>query len=252
MRTVASVLITMMAAGALAAQEASYSTQLDAGGGLLEVQARQSRPDEAGRAPRVQMLFARADTLLTVDAAPALARQLAAVLTADGTAAAFDLSVHTTVVARSLDGQASLEFVCTDDVGCVPAGPLVIVALLSAAERAAVAAAIDSASSVFGGAAEVTAPIELPVEIEPEPAPPPEPEPQGPPMGRLTVNAIPFAQVEVDGVRLGDTPLVNMEIEAGPHTVRFVKEGFQTEVREVTVPEGEVVRVVVRMRREGG
>jgi hypothetical protein len=57
--------------------------------------------------------------------------------------------------------------------------------------------------------------------------------------------------VELDGRRLGDTPQVNVEVTPGDHTVRFIKEGYRTEERQVTVASGEVVRVVVRLQREG-
>ncbi|HEX9692021.1 MAG TPA: PEGA domain-containing protein [Gemmatimonadales bacterium] len=232
-------------------QEPGFHTQLDVGSGLLEIQARLARAEETERKPRVQVLFAREDTLLSVDIVPARARALGALLRSaeQGGAAAFDISVRTSVVARSMDGAASLEFVCTDDIGCVPEGPLVIVANLSEAEREAVAASLDSAAAIFAGQAAPAAVVEEPVVEQAAEVTPTEPAAPSP--GRLTVNAIPFAMVELDGRRLGDTPQVNVEVTPGDHTVRFIKEGYRTEERQVTVASGEVVRVVVRLQREG-
>jgi len=42
-----------------------------------------------------------------------------------------------------------------------------------------------------------------------------------PPMGRLNVNARPWADVLIDGVVAGQTPLANIEIAAGPHEITF-------------------------------
>jgi type II secretory pathway predicted ATPase ExeA len=49
---------------------------------------------------------------------------------------------------------------------------------------------------------------------EPEP-PPPEPEPF-----TLDVNAVPWAEIEVDGEPAGTTPLGGLEVEPGPHSIR--------------------------------
>jgi hypothetical protein len=42
-----------------------------------------------------------------------------------------------------------------------------------------------------------------------------------PPMGRLNVNARPWADVLIDGAIVGQTPLANIEVPAGPHEVTF-------------------------------
>ena len=42
-----------------------------------------------------------------------------------------------------------------------------------------------------------------------------------PPMGRLNVNARPWADVLIDGAAAGQTPLANIEVPAGPHEITF-------------------------------
>ena len=42
-----------------------------------------------------------------------------------------------------------------------------------------------------------------------------------PPMGRLNVNARPWADVLIDGTAVGQTPLANIEIAAGRHEITF-------------------------------
>jgi hypothetical protein len=42
-----------------------------------------------------------------------------------------------------------------------------------------------------------------------------------PPKGRLNVNAQPWADVLIDGAAVGQTPLANIEVAAGPHEITF-------------------------------
>jgi hypothetical protein len=42
-----------------------------------------------------------------------------------------------------------------------------------------------------------------------------------PPKGRLNVNARPWADVLIDGAAVGQTPLANIEVAAGPHEITF-------------------------------
>ena len=56
----------------------------------------------------------------------------------------------------------------------------------------------------------------------------------------LTVNATPWADVYVDGTHVGQTPIGNLEVEAGTHTIRLVCPPLEAEVtRTVTLAPGE-------------
>jgi len=61
--------------------------------------------------------------------------------------------------------------------------------------------------------------------------------------GRLFVNASPWGQLFVDGVAAGNTPKANLPVAAGSHTLRIVREGFETWERTVQVGSGEAVRL---------
>jgi len=92
----------------------------------------------------------------------------------------------------------------------------------------------------------------------PAPAPPPatattttpagEARPPRPPrkQGRLSVLAVPWAEVFVDGKRLGVTPIDDVRVDAGKHRLRLV--GPQGEVnRDITVTSGKLKKVRVAM-----
>jgi serine/threonine protein kinase len=69
------------------------------------------------------------------------------------------------------------------------------------------------------------------------------PVPPPPTVGFLTVNAVPYGTVSIDGVEVGDTPLVGHELPPGPHVVRITREGFRPEVSTVTITLGNEVRL---------
>lgn len=75
----------------------------------------------------------------------------------------------------------------------------------------------------------------------PPPAPAPRPAPAG--MGRLVVNATPWAELYVDDRSVGNTPVVDLPVRAGMHQLLLVRDGFEPELRTVVVPRGETVRV---------
>ncbi len=68
--------------------------------------------------------------------------------------------------------------------------------------------------------------------------------------GYLTVNAIPYATLSIDGVEIGDTPLVKKELAPGNHTVRLVRDGYKTETFTVKVEPGSETRVSRTLVRE--
>jgi hypothetical protein len=57
------------------------------------------------------------------------------------------------------------------------------------------------------------------------------------------VNAVPYGTVAIDGIEMGDTPLVGRELPPGEHTVRITREGFRPEVATVTITAGNEVRL---------
>jgi serine/threonine protein kinase len=61
--------------------------------------------------------------------------------------------------------------------------------------------------------------------------------------GKLFVNASPWGQVFVDGTLVGNTPKANLAVAAGSHTIRVVRDGYETWERTVQVGAGESVRL---------
>ncbi len=68
-----------------------------------------------------------------------------------------------------------------------------------------------------------------------------------PPNGRLNINAVPWAQVSIDGREVGETPLANVSVTAGQHQIVF-RHPQLGERRETTVVKsGAVTRLSVAM-----
>jgi len=63
--------------------------------------------------------------------------------------------------------------------------------------------------------------------------------------GALLVLVRPWADVSVDGVPVGQTPLAAIPLAAGPHQVLLNHPEFQPYPRRVTVRPGETARLVV-------
>lgn len=85
------------------------------------------------------------------------------------------------------------------------------------------------------------------------PAQPPQHSPEAPPIpdvapGHLSLNAIPWAQVTIDGEARGETPLLSLELAAGEHRVRLQNGALGAdEMLVVVVPAGGHVRRVVQL-----
>jgi serine/threonine protein kinase len=77
----------------------------------------------------------------------------------------------------------------------------------------------------------------------PKPAQPEAVSPSPPRVGYLTVNAVPYGSVSIDGVEVGDTPIVKGELAPGQHTVRITRAGYRTETAIVTITVGNEVRL---------
>lgn len=64
-----------------------------------------------------------------------------------------------------------------------------------------------------------------------------------PPSGVLVVNATPWAELYVDGRLVGNTPVVDLPLPAGPHQLRLVRDGFEPYERRVVVAAGQTLRI---------
>jgi len=88
----------------------------------------------------------------------------------------------------------------------------------------------------------------------PLPSPSPSTAPTAAPVpaaGGLLVVAHPWADVSVDGVHRGQTPLARLEIPPGAHQVVLTHPDYHPWVRRVTVAPGETIRLTVDLRLEG-
>jgi hypothetical protein len=64
----------------------------------------------------------------------------------------------------------------------------------------------------------------------------------------MAINATPWAEIFVDGQRVGETPLGNVPAQIGTHEVLFRHPELGEERRSVTVTTGEPVKVGVDLR----
>jgi hypothetical protein len=69
------------------------------------------------------------------------------------------------------------------------------------------------------------------------------------PRGTLSLNAVPWAEVWIDGERVGETPIANVAVPIGPHEVVFRNPQFPERRHVVTVTTGAPARVSVDLRQ---
>jgi hypothetical protein len=69
------------------------------------------------------------------------------------------------------------------------------------------------------------------------------------PKGSMALNAQPWADVWVDGERVGETPIGNVAVPIGPHEVVFRHPQLGEQVVRTTVTAGQPTRVSVDMRK---
>ncbi len=69
--------------------------------------------------------------------------------------------------------------------------------------------------------------------------------------GALLVVARPWADVSVDGVPRGQTPLARIPLPAGPHAVLLTHPDYQPYPRRVTIRPGETFRLTVDLATDG-
>ena len=71
------------------------------------------------------------------------------------------------------------------------------------------------------------------------------------PTGILCVNAVPWAEVVLDGKPVGQTPLRLDEVSVGEHRLQLRwEEGYRTVERTVQIQAGEMTKVGVRLKKE--
>jgi hypothetical protein len=68
------------------------------------------------------------------------------------------------------------------------------------------------------------------------------------PMGVVNLNAAPWAEVWIDGRRVGDTPIGNLSVSIGPHEVVFKNPQFGEKRHAISVTLGQPVRLSVDMK----
>jgi hypothetical protein len=87
--------------------------------------------------------------------------------------------------------------------------------------------------------------VALPAAAQPTPSPPPVAA------GALLVVVRPWADISVDGVPRGQTPLGRIPVPAGPHAVLLTHPDYQPYPRRVTIRPGETFRLTVDLATDG-
>jgi serine/threonine protein kinase len=77
----------------------------------------------------------------------------------------------------------------------------------------------------------------------------PAPEAQPPKMGTISINAVPWAHIYIDGKSAGQTPRARISLEAGPHTIRLTTGGGDERTRNVTIQPGHESKLTVDFAR---
>jgi len=75
------------------------------------------------------------------------------------------------------------------------------------------------------------------------PLPPPRVEPPVVEPGLLSVNAIPWGSVFLDGRPVGNTPEIDLPVAPGPHRLRVEREGYRPYERMIDVASGQRLRI---------
>ncbi len=90
-----------------------------------------------------------------------------------------------------------------------------------------------------------------PAVVVPKATPPPTPSPTPEADGALLVVARPWADVSVDGVPRGQTPLARIPLPPGPHAVLLTHPDYQPYPRRVTIRPGETFRLTIDLATDG-
>jgi hypothetical protein len=70
-----------------------------------------------------------------------------------------------------------------------------------------------------------------------------------PPDGRVSINAMPWAQVSIDGSPVGETPLANLALPVGEHLIAFRHPQFGERTQKVVVKSNALTRVSASFQR---
>ncbi len=111
-----------------------------------------------------------------------------------------------------------------------------------------------SAAPVLPSPAPTPVPTPQPTSVTtpaPPPSPTPTPAPTPVPDGALLVLVTPWADVSVDGLPRGQTPLARIPLPPGPHDVRLSHPEFAPFPRRVVIRPGETYRLEVDLPTEG-
>jgi hypothetical protein len=73
--------------------------------------------------------------------------------------------------------------------------------------------------------------------------------PAAAPMGSVSLNALPWAEVFIDGRKVGETPLGQVPIAVGAHEVVFRHPQLGEQSRSITVTAGGPTRLSVDLRK---
>jgi hypothetical protein len=69
------------------------------------------------------------------------------------------------------------------------------------------------------------------------------------PPGLVNINAVPWASVQIDGASVGDTPLANLQLTAGPHEVVFTHPQLGVHRVTITVASGKLLKLSTDLRK---
>jgi hypothetical protein len=69
------------------------------------------------------------------------------------------------------------------------------------------------------------------------------------PNGTISVNAVPWAEVLLDGKAIGETPIANLSVPIGPHELVLRNPRYTEQRRSVVVTVGTPVRLGVDLRQ---
>jgi len=70
------------------------------------------------------------------------------------------------------------------------------------------------------------------------------------PKGTVSINAVPWASVSIDGQSIGDTPIANISLTIGPHEVVLKNTTLGEQRRVITVTQNSPVRLGVDMAKK--
>ena len=122
----------------------------------------------------------------------------------------------------------------------------------------------QDAGNVAGSATEIpsvpaaptqrTTPRPRPVATQPVPSAPVETPRTEIPLapGQLFINSRPWGRVYIDGDFVGNTPQAGVTIAAGVHTIRVVRDGYETYEAEIEISSGRqrrITDIVLRPRQ---